>query len=281
MQARSENFPVASVFLPRRVRRQLLSIYGVARLIDDIGDEADGDRMAQLDWVAADLDRARSGSAVHPLVRQLGPTLDALDLSVQPFHDLIEANRMDQRVTRYETFDDLVAYCRLSAVPIGRLVLAVFGAGSPDRLAAADDVCIGLQVTEHLQDVGEDASRGRVYLPLRDLAACRVTEDDLAAEEASAPVRRLVAVESARCRRLLGPGVGLARSLPWPQRAAVAGFVGGGHAALDAIQHGGYDVLGRRCRPKPVRLAVRMAAVGLARRDKTVGRARQDKAVAA
>jgi squalene synthase HpnC len=259
-QARTENFPVASIVLPRRTRRQLLSIYGVARLIDDIGDEAEGDRMAQLDWVAGDLERARTGRAVHPLVQRLTPTLDELGLSIQPFLDLVQANRIDQRVTRYETFDDLVVYCRLSAVPVGRLVLAVFGADSPERLAASDDVCIGLQITEHLQDVGEDAARGRIYLPARDRVACRVAEADLVAGHASPELRRLVAVVAARARRLLAPGAGLARSLPWPQRVAVAGFVGGGQAALDAIAQSGFDVLAAPCRPRPVRLVARMAA---------------------
>jgi squalene synthase HpnC len=263
-QSRSENFPVASALLPRRARRHLLSIYGVARLIDDVGDEAAGDRRAQLDWLEADLERAPSGRAEHPLVRRLAPTLQELHLSLQPFRDLIEANRIDQVVTRYQTFDDLVAYCRLSAVPIGRLVLAVFDADTPGRRSAADQVCIGLQVAEHLQDVGEDAARGRIYLPASDRAACRVAEADLGAAHAGGPVRRLVAVESARARRLLAPGAGLARSLPWPQRAAVAGFVGGGLAALDAIQQAGYDVLGSRCRPDPVRRVVRTAVVGLA-----------------
>jgi len=263
-QSRTENFPVASVFLPRRTREHLLSIYGVARLIDDIGDEAEGDRTAQLDWVAGDLERARTGSAVHPLVRRLAPTLEQLDLSVQPFLDLVQANRIDQVVTRYETFDDLVAYCRLSAVPVGRLVLAVFGADSPERLAASDDVCIGLQIAEHLQDVGEDAARGRIYLPARDRTACGVTEEDLAAGRASPELRRLVAVVAARVRRLLAPGAGLARSLPWPQRAAVAGFVGGGQAALDAVQQAGFDVLAVKCRPRPARLAARMIGVGFA-----------------
>jgi squalene synthase HpnC len=265
-QSRGENFPVVSPFLPRRTRRHLLSIYGVARLIDDVGDEAAGDRGVQLDWLEADLERAGAGTALHPLVRRLAPTLEQLDLSLQPFRDLIEANRTDQVVTRYETFDDLIAYCRLSAVPVGRLVLALFGADSPERRGAADQVCIGLQVTEHLQDVLEDAVAGRIYLPARDRAACGVSEADLRADHATPPLRRLVALESARARRLLAPGAGLARSLPWPQRAAVAGFVAGGLAALDAIQGAGYDVLGVRCRPDPVRRAVRMASVGLAPR---------------
>jgi len=259
-QARSENFPVAMFLLPRRARDRLMAIYGVARLIDDVGDEADGDRLAQLDWLEADLGRATTGTAVHPLVRRLSPLIAELELSVQPFHDLIEANRLDQQGMRYETFDDLVGYCRLSAVPVGRLVLAVFGADTPGRLRLSDDVCIGLQVVEHLQDVGEDAARGRIYLPARDRAACQVTEDDLLSDHAPLALQQLVALEAARARNLLSAGDALAASLPWAQRAAVAGFVGGGLSALDAIQRAGYDVLGTRCRPSPVRTGVRTLA---------------------
>jgi squalene synthase HpnC len=264
-QARGENFPVASAVLPRRMRGHLLAIYGVARLIDDIGDEAPGDRLAQLDWVDADLQRAQTGDAVHPLVRALTPMIDELDLSVQPFHDLVEANRIDQQVTRYGTFEDLVGYCRLSAVPVGRLVLAVFGAATPVRTAASDQVCIGLQITEHLQDVAEDAARGRIYLPERDRAACGVGEDDLVGDRATPELRRLVALESARARRLLAAGSDLARSLPWPQRAAVAGFAGGGLAALDALQRARYDVLAGTHRAPRARVVARAATIALGR----------------
>jgi squalene synthase HpnC len=269
-QARTENFPVASVVLPRRTRRRLMAIYGVARLIDDIGDDATGNRMAQLDWVAADLERARRGAALHPLVRALAPMVDELDLSLQPFHDLIEANRIDQRVTRYETFDDLIGYCRLSAVPVGRLVLDVFGAATPERTVASDQVCIGLQVTEHLQDVAEDAARGRIYLPERDRTACGVGEDDLVGNRATPELRRLVALESARARRLLAAGTGLARSLPWPQRAAVAGFTGGGLAALDAVRQARYDVLAGTHRASKVRMLAGAASVALGSRTGAV-----------
>lgn len=258
-QAGSENFPVASILLPRRVRSHLLAIYGFARLADDIGDEVDGDRLAQLDWLESELERAAAGSATHPILVQLMPTLAQLDLPLDPFRDLIEANRVDQRVTRYETMDDLVDYCQLSAVPVGRLVLLVFGASTPERVAQSDQVCIGLQLTEHLQDIAEDAGRGRIYLPARDRAACGVTEDELVAPHASPALQRLVAVHVNRARQRLAQGRLLARDLPWSPRIAVAGFVGGGEAALDAIQHAGYDVLGTRCRPRPLGVGTRLA----------------------
>jgi squalene synthase HpnC len=257
-QARSENFPVASVFLPRRVRSHLLAIYGFARLADDIGDEVVGDRLAQLDWLESELEQAKEGMATHPILVGLMPTLSELGLPLDPFRDLIEANRVDQRVTRYETIEELVDYCRLSAVPVGRLVLLVFGVSTPARVALSDEVCIGLQLTEHLQDVGEDAARGRIYLPARDMDAFGVAEGELLAPHAGPSLQRLVAVHVNRTHRRLASGRTLVRGLPWQPRAAVAGFVGGGEAALDAIRRAGYDVLGTRCRPRPLGVGARL-----------------------
>ena len=237
-----------------------MALYGFARLADDIGDLAEGDRLAQLDWLESELGRAAQGQATHPLLVALTPTLVEFELPLDLFGSLIEANRVDQAVSRYETLDDLIGYCRLSAVPVGRLVLGVFGACTPDRAALSDDVCIGLQIAEHLQDIGEDASRGRIYFPRTDMEAFGVSEEDLLADKATPSLQRLVAVQANRARGRLAAGAPLARSLPWQPRLAVAGFAGGGHAALDAIQRGGYDVLTKRCRPRPLRLAARMAA---------------------
>src|SRR5580700_10826968 len=120
-QAADENFPVALRLLPRAVRGHLLAVYGFARLADDIGDEAEGDRLALLDWLAEELDRASRGVATHPLLARLTPTIRQFDLPLDPFQRLIEANRRDQVVRRYQTFDDLIGYCMLSAAPVGEL----------------------------------------------------------------------------------------------------------------------------------------------------------------
>jgi squalene synthase HpnC len=237
-----------------------MAIYGFARLADDIGDEVEGDRLAQLDWLESELERANEGAATHPIFVRLMPTLSELSLPLDPFRDLIDANRVDQTVRRYETIEELADYCRLSAVPVGRLVLLVFGVSTPARIALSDEVCIGLQLTEHLQDIGEDAARGRIYLPARDRKAFGVTEDELSAPHAGPSLQRLVAVHVNRARRRLASGRPLARSLPWQPRAAVAGFVGGGEAALDAIQRAGYDVLGTQCRPRPLGVGARLVA---------------------
>ncbi len=263
-QATEENFPVASWLLPASVRADLVAVYGFARLTDDIGDESEGDRVAHLEWLERELERAAQGDATHPVMRNIGVTIATRDLGLQPFRDLIEANRQDQRVNRYETFDALVGYCRLSANPVGRLVLEVFGAATPDRVALSDDVCTGLQVVEHLQDVAEDLAQDRIYLPLADLSAEGCDEADLAAAHAGPGLRRVIALESARARRLLFSGAPLAASLPPRQRVAVAAFAAGGMAALDAIEAVGFDVLAYRCRPRPGRFAARLALVLLA-----------------
>ncbi|HUZ10188.1 MAG TPA: squalene synthase HpnC [Acidimicrobiales bacterium] len=256
-QAGAENFPVASRLLPARSRRHLVALYGFARLADDIGDEAEGDRLELLDWLERELDRAAGGTANHPLLRRLTPSIVELDLPLEPFRALIEANRRDQVVHRYQTFDDLLAYCMLSAAPVGQLVLLVLGESSPWRVGLSDDVCTGLQLVEHLQDVAEDLGRDRVYLPLDDLDRLGCDLADLSAPEAGPALRRLVALECGRARRLLGSGGVLAGTLPLRPRAAVAGFTAGGIAALDSIERAGFDVLGHRCRPRPLRFGLR------------------------
>jgi squalene synthase HpnC len=226
-----------------------MAVYGYARLVDDIGDESAGDRLAELDWVEAELDRAFAGVATHPVLVRLQSTIAACRLERQPFVDLIEANRRDQAVKRYPTWDDLIGYCALSANPVGRIVLAIFDAATPERIARSDDVCSGLQVVEHLQDVGEDARNGRVYLPAEVLTRFGCSDEALTQPVAAPPLRAAVAEVAGRARTLLASGVPLARSLRGRPRWAVAGFCAGGLAVLDAIADAGNDVLGNRIRP--------------------------------
>lgn len=242
-QAREENFPVASRILPARQRRQLMAIYGVARLIDDVGDEAPGDRGALLDWLDAEIDRVFSGQAPeHAAMRELALVNAESPLRAGPFRALVQANRQDQVVTRYETFDDLLGYCRLSAAPVGELVLHVFGAATPERLAQSERICAGLQVIEHVQDVAEDYSRGRVYMPQEDLRRFGCPERDLAGPRTTPAVRSLLAFEAQRAGRLLSQGAPLARTLPMRARIALAAFVAGGRAALTGLERSSYDL---------------------------------------
>lgn len=254
-QARAgENFSVAGRLLPATLRRDLLAIYAYARSVDDIGDEgslAAPDRLAALAAVDADLDRLFAGE--HPrlsFVAGLAGTVAAHRLPREPFADLVAANRQDQHVSSYASWAELRDYCRLSAEPVGRLVLGVVGAATADRVAAADRVCTGLQVVEHLQDVGEDARAGRVYLPADDLARFGVATADLTAPTSRRELRGLLAFEGARARDLLESGSMLVSSLRGAPRLAVAGFVAGGLAALDALAGAGWDVLVEQVRPR-------------------------------
>lgn len=258
VQASAENFPVASRALPRAQREHLFALYGYARLVDDLGDEAPGDREAHLDWVERELDAIFAGQAPeHLLMGRLAATVAACDLPRDPFDRLLAANRQDQHVTRYADFDALLAYCRLSAAPVGELVLRVFGRATPDRIELSDRVCAGLQVVEHLQDVAEDHAAGRVYLPQADLAACGADEDDLAADHPSPALRDALALVGRRADALLAAGPRLVRRLPPRPAFAVAGFAGGGRAALGALRAADWDVLGAR--PRPSRAAVARA----------------------
>lgn len=242
-RASGENFPVALGVLPRRLRGHLEAIYGYARLVDNLGDEYGGDRSAALDWLEGQIDDLYTGAPRHEVFRRLAVTVQEFDIPRTPLDDLLAANRLDQTKTTYRDWEDLLGYCALSANPVGHLVLAVFGATTPQRLSASDAVCSGLQVLEHLQDVGEDAAAGRIYLPAEDMARFGCTPADLLAPVAGEPLRRLVAFECARARELLAHGRALVASLGGFGRLAIAGFVAGGLAGLDAIEAAGCEVL--------------------------------------
>jgi squalene synthase HpnC len=279
-QASAENFPVALRLLPRRYRGHLAAVYGFARSVDDMGDEAaPQERAALLDELEADVGRlyrmvSRGPGGARPggpaaggredggpagpprlsVVRALAPAVVACAIPAQPFYDLIAANRQDQVVSRYATFGDLEDYCRLSANPVGRIVLHVFGATTPEREALSDRVCTALQLAEHWQDVAEDLRAGRIYLPQEDMERFGCTEDDLAAPSAGPKVRALMAFEERRARRLLDSGAPIVGTLRGFARLAVAGYVAGGRAALAAIAASGHDVL--RATPRPVKARV-------------------------
>ena len=264
-RAGDENFAVAPFVLPRSVRRHLLAIYGFARLADDIGDEASGDRMVLLTWLDEEIDRLYTGTPEHPVMRRLAPTVRELRLSPEPFRQLVEANRRDQVVHRYETFGTLLEYCSLSAGPVGRLVLEVLGVATTERRQWSDSVCAGLQVAEHLQDVSEDLDRDRVYLPREDLARFGCTEQDLRTAPLGPAARALLEFEVDRARSLLDDGSPLVGSLRGRLRLGVAAFVAGGHAALDGVERGVRAPAGVPARPRRRDVArhwVRVLGVG-------------------
>ena len=252
-RARTENFPVASVLFPRRLRPHLRAVYGFARLVDILGDELEGDRLAALDELEQELGACYSGEPSWPVLQTLAPTIHEFSLPREPFLRLIEANRMDQRVAEYETWDDLKEYCRHSADPVGRLVLGLLRLdGEPELVAASDDVCTGLQLVNFLQDVPRDLELGRIYLPLEDRRRFGVA----ALDRPSPELVELLRYEAARARRLLAGGNVLQERIGGRMGRAVGLFARGGLAALDALESAHWDVFTQRPRPSRTRLAL-------------------------
>jgi squalene synthase HpnC len=251
-RARTENFPVASLLFPRGLRPHLRAVYGFARLVDILGDEAAGDRLVLLDELERELDACYAGTPVWPVMQELQPTILEFDLPREPFLRLIEANRMDQRVSAYETWGDLKHYCVHSADPVGRLVLGLLHLDRDESLvAASDDVCTGLQLVNFLQDVPRDLALGRIYLPGEDRRRFGATVLDAPNE----PLTRLLRFEAERARGLLAAGGTLRARIGGRVGRGVGLFARGGVAALEALEHAGWDVFTRRPRPTRLRLA--------------------------
>lgn len=250
-KAGGENFPVAPRLLPGRYRDHLMAVYGFARLVDDVGDEAPTvERSKLLDEIEDDLDRLYAGRTPRlPVVCELEHTAKARGIPAEPFRALIQANRQDQRVSRYRGYADLLDYCTLSANPVGHIVLYVFAVATPERLRLSDRVCTALQLVEHWQDVTEDFARGRVYVPQEDLERFGCAEAEFAAP-ASDRVRELIAFETDRAADLLDAGAPLIGTLRGFARLTVAGYVAGGRAAVAAIRAAGHDVTCATPRPR-------------------------------
>ncbi|MFC6704665.1 squalene/phytoene synthase family protein [Flexivirga alba] len=241
--AATENFPVALRILPARYRHALLAVYDVARHIDQLGDAAQGDRVAALQAFRADLSTFQAGLRPSDRVLvDLAPYASEFGLPLDAFDDLIEANLLDQHVTRYPNFAALLDYCALSAHPIGRLVLAVFGQSTAQRIAWSDTVCAALQILEHCQDVVEDHRAGRVYLPQDQLYAAGLTDTTMLQPGGTAGLRSVVLAQVATCREMLSAGTKLVGELHGWGRVAVAGYVAGGLATADALDGAGGDV---------------------------------------
>jgi squalene synthase HpnC len=264
-RASGENFPVALRLLPTSRRKYLMAVYGFARTTDDIGDRAPPEqRIPLLDELEGDLRRlyaprgADGGGPEIRVVRALGPAVADCGIPIQPFLDLIRANRQDQVIGRYQTFEDLLDYCRLSANPVGRIVLHVFGCFSERRGELSDSICTALQLAEHWQDVAEDFRADRIYLPAQDMKEFGCTEGDLSLGSTPPQVRALVAFETRRAAAMLDAGAPLIATLRGAARLAVAGYVAGGRAALAAIAAAGHDVLPGAPAPRKQRLAAEL-----------------------
>ena len=239
-----ENFTIASFLLPWRLRQPFCNLYAYCRWADDLADET-GDAahaLALLDWWEQQLQQCYAGRAVHPVFVALSETIGQFNLPCEPLADLLVAFRQDQRITRYETFDQLLDYCRRSANPVGRLVLHLGGSCDPSRAELADSVCTGLQLANFWQDVARDWDRGRIYLPQAVLRQYDYDELHFERRECNDAFRRLLAAEVEKAEGYLRRGWPLVREVDTGLQLAVALFIRGGLAILKAIRRQDYDV---------------------------------------
>lgn len=243
-----ENFSVASWFLPGRLRQHFFNVYAYCRISDDLGDEV-GDPSASLrllDQWEAELNACYAGAPRHPVFVALAETVRACDIPKQPFADLLTAFRQDQTINRYDTFDDLLGYCRNSANPVGHLVLYLCGYRDAERQALSDYTCTALQLANFWQDVSVDYKKGRIYLPLESLRRFAVSEDDIGANRNTAAFCGMMQFEVARAREWFDRGLPLPKMVDKELAIDLELFSRGGQEILNAIEKQNYAVLGRR-----------------------------------
>lgn len=249
-----ENFPVASLLLPARLREPVEAIYTFARSADDVADEGDAPAVArlarlhdyQLALAACARDLAVKDGSLAPMFARLGKTIRAHKLPLQPFRDLLDAFAQDVGKTRYRDFAELCDYCRRSADPVGRLLLCLYEAATPDNLRRSDAICTSLQLINFWQDVAVDWHKQRIYLPQDDMTRFGVTEEDIATGQCHDAWRALMDFEVQRARAMMLDGAPLASALPgrigWELRLIVLG----GLRILERIEAVGYDVFRHR-----------------------------------
>ncbi|HEX8986524.1 MAG TPA: squalene synthase HpnC [Rhodocyclaceae bacterium] len=245
-----ENFPVASLLLPERLREPVAAIYAFARSADDFADEGSlppEERLRLLDGYRAELDAIAAGRETeHPVFRRLRVTIAAHALPLQPFRDLLDAFAQDVVKTRYASFDELLDYCRRSADPVGRLLLHLFGAATPDNVGRSDCVCSALQLINHWQDIAVDWGKGRVYLPQDELAYFGVTEARILCRYCDDAWRELMRFQVDRARAMMLDGAPLGRDLPGRVGLEIRAIAAGGLRILDKIEAVNYDIFRRR-----------------------------------
>lgn len=250
-----ENFPVASWLLPANLRRPIETIYIFARSADDFADEGElipEKRLALLDSYSDELNRIAAGSpSENALFQRLAAVIFEHSLPLQLFHDLLDAFKQDVTKHHYETFSELMDYCRRSANPIGRLMLHLYRQTSPQNLAWSDSICTALQLINHWQDIAIDygkAADGRVYLPREDLAKFGLSRADIAAKTNNSAWKQLMSFQCARARGMLDFGQPLGKLLPGRIGAELRTIIAGGSAILDKIDAVDGDIF--RHRPK-------------------------------
>jgi squalene synthase HpnC len=266
-----ENFSVASWFLPERLRQHFFNVYAYCRIADDLGDEV-GDPEASLrlldEW-QGELDACYEGRARHPVFVALAATVREFAIPRQPFVDLLRAFRQDQTVTRYDTFENLLGYCRYSANPVGHLVLYLCGYRDPDRQVLSDCTCTALQLANFWQDISVDYSKGRIYLPIEDLRHFQVREEDLAVARNTPEFCAMMRFEVQRAREWFSRGGPLSDRVNRELAVDLELFSRGGQEILNAIERQNYAVLGRRPAISKTR---KLALVARAALGKLLGR---------
>jgi len=243
-----ENFSVATWFLPARLRQHFYNVYAYCRISDDLGDEVGNAQQSLelLDQWERELSACYAGSPRHPVFVALAETVKQFAIPRHEFSDLLIAFRQDQKVTRFETFDDVLGYCRYSANPVGHLVLYLCGYSDAERQQLSDYTCTALQLANFWQDVYVDYGKGRIYLPLEDLRRHGVSEDDIAQRRATPQFTALMRFEVERARQWFERGLPLVKKVGRELAIDLELFSRGGQEILNAIERQGFDVLRRR-----------------------------------
>ncbi len=241
-----ENFNIGSRFIRSSLRPHFYAVYAFCRLVDDLGDEAVENRIELLDRWEDELMHCYRGTPNLVWFQALKQTIEEFNIPSEPFLRLIEANRRDQRQTRYDDFDALVDYCTYSATPVGHLVLYLYGYFSDQMAALSDHTCIALQLANFWQDVSRDFQKGRIYIPQSDLMDFGVSGKTIEKGEATEAFREMMRFEVDRTRNLFRAGYALLEHLESDFRLEFAAITAGGLAVLDAIEKLDYDTLSNR-----------------------------------
>ncbi|HEY3926983.1 MAG TPA: squalene synthase HpnC [Candidatus Koribacter sp.] len=259
-----ENFSVVTWFLPKKLHQHFFNVYSYCRISDDLGDEVGDTQLSLklLDEWERELDACYDGKPRHPVFVALRETVREFEIPKHEFSDLLIAFRQDQTVTRFETFEDVLAYCKYSANPVGHLVLYLCGYKDAERQKLSDYTCTALQLANFWQDVAMDFGKGRIYLPLESLRKFGVSEEDIAQRRATSQFLELMKFEVARAREWFAKGLPLVKMVDRELALDIELFSRGGQEILNAIERQGYDVLTSRpaiSKPRKIWLVLRAA----------------------